>query len=61
MRQKHFLWHTAPGFTVIQATNAFRDHGLDALNIYADQLQVRRRKGWSPVRITVTAQRLENK
>jgi len=59
MREKSFLWWIAPGFTVINATNAFRDHGVHALQVHPDEISTRQRKGWKAVRIELMVYRPE--
>lgn len=53
MKARQFCWYLAPGFTIIQARNAFCDHGVVALEIYDEQISVRKRKGWKCVRLAI--------
>jgi hypothetical protein len=56
MRVKGFIWHLAPGFSVIACINAFRNHGVEAIKMY-EEISTRPRKGWKPVRINLTVER----
>lgn len=56
MREKEFVWHLAPGFTVHNVIVAFRDHGVAALQNH-DEISVRPRKGWKRVRIRLSVER----
>jgi hypothetical protein len=54
-----YQWHLAPGFSVVQARNAFAEHGLRALKVHASKIRTTPRKGWKIVRIAVFANRAE--
>lgn len=56
MRQKQFLWHIRPGFSVVDVMRAFRDHGIHALKVYDSQISTRKNLGSKAVRITVTVE-----